>query len=317
MMINQLYFVIRKWLLIDWLTQLFTKKLTPFIICYHSINTEEVESHILYLKKYFTIKHVSELTYSDRGCCAITLDDCVKNHTDALVQICNKFNIPVTLYLPVKACLDNDSLYYDKILYLIKNRDFIIYRGKKLLTKTKDEQVNAMNYVTLDTYTSGIKISDLEIEFNNCAKQNQFEPSQIPLGLRVISKDEVQELSKNINISIQSHSMTHPIFNLCNEMEIEYELIESQKIISALTNKPVTSFCYPFGSEALVGKLVRSKSKEIYNNAVMFTLGLLKKGDTYEMSRIGIYPGDDLHKFTSKIYHHQNIRALKHYTHGQ
>jgi peptidoglycan/xylan/chitin deacetylase (PgdA/CDA1 family) len=310
-MINRLYFFVRKWFLLNWITRIFAQRLAPFIVCYHEINPQEVESHIKYLKKYYRIKHVSELTNSDRGCCAITLDDCVKIHTDTLVNICDRLNVPATLYLPVKACLENDSLYYDKILYLIKNRDHIIYRNKKLLTETQKEKASAVQYVTQDGYTSGSRIADLETEFNHCAEQNQFEVNQIPISHRVISKDEVTQLSNNMNISIQSHSMTHPIFSLCNEKEIEYELSESKRIITTLTNKPVTSFCYPFGSNALVGELVREKAKSYYANAVMFTPGILKKLDTYEMSRIGIYPGDDIHKFTSKIYHHQNISIIK------
>ena len=310
-MFNQAYFLFKRWFLLNWIIQLFARKLAPFIVCYHEINRQEVENHLNYLKKYFTIKQVSELTYSDRGCCAITLDDCVKIHTNTLVQICNQLDVPVTLYLPVKACLENDSLYYDKILYLIKNRDFIIYRSKKLLTRTKEEKASAIQYVTQDGYTSGTKISDLEKEFNHLAEQNQFEANQIPPNYRVISKEEVTQLSNNKNISIQSHSMTHPIFNLCNDKEIEYELTESKRIITTLTNKPVTSFCYPFGSDALVGNVVRKKSFAYYENAVMFTPGVLKNGDSHEMSRIGIYPGDDLYKFTSKIYHHQNIRLIK------
>jgi len=111
-------------------------------------------------------------------------------------------------------------------------------------------------------------------------------------NLKPISWIEVEELSKNQLISFQSHGVTHSAVSSFNEEEIEFEMINSKKIIESHTNKKVHSFCYPYGSKESIGNIAPKVAAKHFSSAVTLIHGRLKKKDIFYLPRIGLYKED-------------------------
>jgi peptidoglycan/xylan/chitin deacetylase (PgdA/CDA1 family) len=48
-------------------------------------------------------------------------------------------------------------------------------------------------------------------------------------------------------VEIGSHTFNHPDLKKINNRQASFEIVESKKEIEKIINKPVLSFCYPFG----------------------------------------------------------------------
>ncbi|VAW92007.1 Polysaccharide deacetylase [hydrothermal vent metagenome] len=59
--------------------------------------------------------------------------------------------------------------------------------------------------------------------------------------------DEVSELNKLNNITIGSHTISHPYLSRLDEIAAENEILRSKEIIESKLNTQVQHFCYPSG----------------------------------------------------------------------
>ncbi len=62
-----------------------------------------------------------------------------------------------------------------------------------------------------------------------------------------LTREQLKELSNSEYVEIGSHTFNHPDLTTLNQFKSEYEIIKSKKALEDIINKPVLSFCYPFG----------------------------------------------------------------------
>ncbi len=62
-----------------------------------------------------------------------------------------------------------------------------------------------------------------------------------------MTENEIIELSKNTNIEIGAHTMTHPHLSTLSYENKKNEIENSKKELEKIITKPVLSFAYPFG----------------------------------------------------------------------
>ena len=62
-----------------------------------------------------------------------------------------------------------------------------------------------------------------------------------------LTRKQLKELADSEYIEIGSHTFNHPDLTTLNQFKSEYEIIKSKKALEDIVNKPVLSFCYPFG----------------------------------------------------------------------
>jgi peptidoglycan/xylan/chitin deacetylase (PgdA/CDA1 family) len=59
--------------------------------------------------------------------------------------------------------------------------------------------------------------------------------------------DDVKSISAMPQVTIGSHTVTHPILVNCDDLQLDYELGESKRKLEDWTGKPVKAFAYPNG----------------------------------------------------------------------
>ena len=60
--------------------------------------------------------------------------------------------------------------------------------------------------------------------------------------------EDIRLISDMPQVTIASHTVTHPVFQNCDDAQIDYELGESKRKLEDWTGKPVKAFAYPRGS---------------------------------------------------------------------
>lgn len=68
------------------------------------------------------------------------------------------------------------------------------------------------------------------------------------LNRTAMTKEELLNISKNPLVTIQSHTVTHPILTKLPDDLLDFELSESQKQLEKITGKSIFAFSYPNGS---------------------------------------------------------------------
>jgi peptidoglycan/xylan/chitin deacetylase (PgdA/CDA1 family) len=68
------------------------------------------------------------------------------------------------------------------------------------------------------------------------------------LDKEAMTIEDVRRISTLPQVTIGSHTVTHPVFQNCNEAQLDYELGESKRKLEEWTSRPVRAFAYPRGS---------------------------------------------------------------------
>ena len=133
----------------------------------------------------------------------------------ALIPIIEKYNVPITIFVPVEP-LESGNFWWN----------YVYAKHKK---SSKVEEFKTYNEEQFNSEVNKIK-------------------NEINLDREAVTFDELKEMSKHPLINIQSHTYNHPILTNVNDKQLDFELEESKKFLSTLLCKEVDTFSYPNGS---------------------------------------------------------------------
>ena len=116
---------------------------------------------------------------------------------------------------------------------------------------------------------------------------------------RVLTSEQIREMSDSGLVSIQSHTVTHPYLNAQTREQQQWELTKSKQDIYAMTGKLPTVICYPSG---------RYDSATLELAQTYYQMGLKMNGyryrtgeNAYEVDRYYIRRQDGLGTFIGYI----------------
>jgi hypothetical protein len=308
---KKLYYLFRHVFGINALHRLLSKQCKPFVLCYHEVNEEELYSQLRALKEVFTIKNINQLQANDYGACAITLDDCLKRDAEIFYKVAESLSLPVTFYLPVNYCVEEQPLPGDLIKWMIQVSPKIQFHGTEWPIASPKEKLMAKNKLSAYFYEEVKKGKDISQLMLDVFQENKIPESKIPDEIKVIGPTRVAEMAKSEFVKFESHSISHPAFVNLNDADLKKELEDSARWIEHTTNQKVKSICYPFGSVELTGKRVYELSRDYYENGVTLLQDVWTNANKFEIPRIGLYPGDKNYGMWSKIFHYQDRSFIK------
>jgi peptidoglycan/xylan/chitin deacetylase (PgdA/CDA1 family) len=270
------------------------------ILAYHSINDTAnraiydrniveqgvFEQQLIYLLERYRIAPLEEiwLRLSGRSrsrdkVVALTFDDGYLDFYHHAYPLLRKHQIPATLFLcpaflerPFGKWDDNLSLllgacpdpgtFLGRLRAVIPQREFSCYQEVVyFLQRAEPEELAGMQ--------QGIR--------SLCA--------EVAMPRTMLNWQEALEISRDVNVTIGSHTLSHYNLTVLDQATLRHELRESKSLLEEKLGTPVTSLCYPFGfcNEAVK----RCAAEEGYAYAVAcgdrYNTG---KDDVYEMQRL-------------------------------
>lgn len=149
----------------------------------------------------------------------ITFDDGWRDNIFNVIPITELYKIPITIFITTEPVVNGDAFWWSYVIHL-KNKHFQNYSVPFLKKIINSKRVDIIN----------------EIKGTN------------PLNREAFTVDELFLISRSKYITIGAHSVSHPILTNCSDIEVNYEIYTSKKVIENITQKVVLSFAYPNGN---------------------------------------------------------------------
>jgi len=230
------------------------------IILYHRIPAQLFEKHLQYLSKRYSIisleefikaKNQNNMKKLPTKPIIITFDDGAKsNHM--LQEVLQKYNVPVTLFVCSDILGTNHHFWFS---YLDKLK-------MDLTTVTDTKRLKLLSQVGFD-------------------EKKDYDTTE------ALSEAEIADLL-NVGASIQSHTLTHPILPMCDDLKAENEITKSKIDLEKKFGIKVDYFSYPNGD--YLPRDIEICKRAGYLAAVTLDLGFNDiDTDVYKLRRISIY----------------------------
>ena len=130
-----------------------------------------------------------------------------------LLPIIEKYNVPITIFVATEP-INSGNYWWE---YADKSGD----RSKKASMKL--------------------------LEHNQFVNEVQKLKQTIALQRSSVTEEELQILIAHPLVSIQSHTVTHPILINCSQKTLDRELVDSKKFLEDRTGEQIIAFSYPNG----------------------------------------------------------------------
>ena len=237
-------------------------------IYFHNPSVSVFEKIIKWLVKYdFTIVSINQLQQILDGTKVNTNKTVFISFDDAwsenlkLIPILEKYNVPITLFVPTKAIEDGDLW-----LNIVRN-----------------------GYSKIDeSIKRGFSLKDLKnISYKYRQELYLATKNKSIITRRIMTKNELIKFSKYA--SIGSHTVNHPILSNCNNEQVKFELENSEKTLNDWGLEINRSFAYPNGSynNKIIDIIKESNYKYAFTTQPQF-VDLSKNEFNYEVPRICI-----------------------------
>ena len=116
-----------------------------------------------------------------------------------------------------------------------------------------------------------------------------------------MNEEQIREMSDSGLVSMQSHSFTHGDMGSMSEETLEYEIGETQKVLTRITGKIPYVLCYPSGKFS--SRTIEVAQRHNLNFALRMVGGLYNTSvdDVYKISRYYISRNTDIYTFSYYI----------------
>lgn len=219
------------------------------ILMYHrfgegaaKISAEKFELHLKYLKENHRVLSLAEMVeYSQNSktlppnSVVITIDDGYRDAYEIAFPLLKKFGFAATVYAITDFLDDKCWLWTDLMRYVLLNTQCDLQN--RLETAA---QINT-NLKKLPNEEKTAKIKEFAKDFGVEI------PALPPPEFAPMNWTQAREMDVE-NVSIESHTVTHPILPNISADALDFELQTSKKRLEEVLNRRVEHFCYPNGS---------------------------------------------------------------------
>lgn len=280
------------------------------ILMYHRFSREqhkyktssaEFAAHLEYLSKHNRVLSLGETVDNLKNGkplppnpAVVTIDDGYADVYEIAFPLLKKFAFPATLFvvtdfLDRKCWLWTDFMRY--VLQTTKSENLRIEfgGGEKIEMKLTDE---------IDRLELASRVNSKLKRLPNEVKEAKIK--EIADGLNVklpelpsdefapVTWQQAREMDAN-RLSVESHTVTHPILTNVNQTELDFELRTSKKRLENNLGKTIKHFCYPNGT---LNSAVRKATENAgYESAVTTAYGFNRSdANRFTLNRIDAPP---------------------------
>ncbi len=219
-----------------------------------SITPDLFERQIKYLKDHYNIINMEDIGKGNSDLSVvITFDDGYEDNYINALPILEKYKVPATIFVSTGKMNTDEELWHDEIVRLILMGG---YYPKKFCTYStpfsfefdttgyyqRAELYRVMRYIL--PHISNQHREKILDDLYAWADQKRSGRTTH----RILSTQQLQELSKSRYITIGAHTVNHCSLGFMTEEEQYEEIKQSKDQIESIIDRRVTLFSYPFGN---------------------------------------------------------------------
>lgn len=253
------------------------------------VSAADFESHLQYLSLHNTVLPLAEAverlkngTSLPPNATVITIDDGYGDAYEIAFPKLKKYGFPATVYaitdfVDQKIWLWTDLMRHVMAKTMKEEVSFDFGSGdivKASLTNDAKrlETANRINerLKTMPNEQKDERIADI------AGRLNVELPAVPPTEFAAMTWDQARDMDAD-GVTIESHTVTHPILTNVDEMELEFELTVAKARLEGHLDRSVNHFCYPNGS--LNENVRRAAENAGYASAVTTAYGFNDGGN--------------------------------------
>ena len=239
-------------------------------IMYHGVVNEEgtdfsprhlakkqFEEHLIYFKKNFdiiTVKEAFEIKKSgvklNRKSISISFDDGFQNNLRVALPLLEKYKIKSTIFVS-SVCVDDSKLHclWSELIAVINKfhkNEILNVDGLKFKNLVEiNSGTHLIDFIKKCPYGKRDEILNTLIKTYKLDEKIESVPEEY---WKLLTKEELINLSKSEYIEIGSHGDRHYNLGNINIKNAIHELTSSKLILEETINKPINMIAYPDGS---------------------------------------------------------------------
>ncbi len=220
---------------------------------YPSVSTTRFEGALIYLKRNFNLityeqlhVHIIDGVGLPRRAAHLSFDDGYVECYTLVRPLLLKYEIPCTFFITTDL-IDNQNMFFrNKVGLCIervgKGEETEVTRYLSEIQRTFDTKLKGFDdfsqWIKAMTQGDTAKIDEIcdliGVNWKKQLKENPF----------YLSSDQIKQMADE-GFTIGSHTRSHPKLVQVSEKEMEAEIVESSKIIQAITGDEVIPFAFP------------------------------------------------------------------------
>jgi peptidoglycan/xylan/chitin deacetylase (PgdA/CDA1 family) len=214
-----------------------------------AVTPENFASHLEVLRDNATVMPLDQLVSHAAGdkipdrAAAVTFDD---GYADVLFEaqpLLARAGVPATVFISTSPLKTRREFWWDELeLVALENGD-----------ETRYQQLCASLRVVTNQVREGI--------LQHLA-ESRGQVRQTRATHRALTEDEVAELSACANITIGSHTASHPSLAALTAEQQRREIVEAAQHLHAITSRPMKLMAYPFGGHEDVSAGTRRAARD-------------------------------------------------------
>lgn len=305
------------------------------VLCYHKISNNKNDFNMInvtpenfrmqmqYLNKqyrFIALKDIYKEALKHNECSfAVTFDDGYKDVFHEAFPILEEFKIPTTVFVTTENLGTSYENWTDNIIRAIfepaSKKDYFLCMDDELRGKwyTRDIEEKVSFYRKINFFFRHIdaktrkKYENVLLEWAGLSREGRYDR-------RILSIQELKQMSENPLISIGTHCVTHPSLGALTDKEQEFEISNSIQVLNNITGQPVKYMAYPFGSRSSYSAVTVDLLKQYGIEMAFTTLGekITLQTDPYQIPRIvmGNYDSNDFQNTINCIIEEQSVDQM-------
>jgi peptidoglycan/xylan/chitin deacetylase (PgdA/CDA1 family) len=299
----------------------------PQLLC---VSPGRFKQHLEIITRYFhplTIKSLGQRLREGKGLhksIAVTFDDGYADNLCHAKPLVERYGVPATFFVTSGFIEQGQNFWWDDLerlllhpsqlpreLQIMLNGQVYSWNLGEFATWTDDmyQLYLRWNITSPETPTSRHEIYRIlhgllkeqgpreRSHVLQCLAREAIVPREDRSSLGTLTPEEVRQLSKGELVEIGAHTVTHPQLSALPTKDQCWEIRESRRALESLTNRPVLSFSYPFGSKGDFDNVAVDLIRESgFQQACANVPGVVTfKSDLFELPRLIVrnWDGDE------------------------
>lgn len=275
------------------------------VIMYHSIDKPDIkplnglticvddfEEQLRYFQRKFQILSLEELFngYADPNyfSIAITFDDGLQNNYRYAYPILEKYKIPATFFVTGLNEAREKYLWvhwFNNASLMVRKP--VVYKNEIYSPTEAGMEKLKKHLLTMNDFGYEEKSKVMSSMLKSIPGRDEF--NEMMNYWRLMSDDEIKEISQSAYGKIGSHAYWHNNLTFLNFNNALRELVDSKKYLEKITTKDIHSLAYPFGNYSR--KLVEEAEKIGFHYQLAVNYNYMEDiEDRRLQKRVGIVP---------------------------
>ncbi len=214
----------------------------PLLKGLHNVRPEVLQSQLECIRRHFKFVDVDEMAALDdpRGYASLTFDDGYRSVFEQALPICEKLDIPLTVFL--NGSNFEDHIFWRDKVRLIENMDWVEEFESGMQGILAPEGKRFYRYTKMRGNNSGTVDAELD---------RFLESKGAASDLRQHCMDSVDALPGHTLLSYGNHGHHHYLMSSLSPAQQEQEIVATNRLLDSLGRRKLSRvFSVPFGEES-------------------------------------------------------------------